>query len=261
MRDLEHEVAQLKAKLGAIKKGQPLVSLAPPAPLPVEVREPEAEPVREDGAIVAGYDEDGSEILYVGEAARGETYVPSIELSGTGSRARRLERPAPRRAKRRKSLPPVPVATERLDVMKGAGPRVKAISETAVRAPVAPSSVGARYNSSLAQLKGGLYDVAVTGFRKLVATSPKSDFADNAQYWIGEAFYAQRNYATAVAEFHKVIQNYPRGNKVAAAKLKIAYCHVALGHTETARELLQKLVREHPSSSPAKLAAGRLKTL
>jgi TolA-binding protein len=49
---------------------------------------------------------------------------------------------------------------------------------------------------------------------------PKSDNADNAQFWIGEIYYRQKWYETAILEYQKVIENYPKGNKVQASLLK-----------------------------------------
>ena len=49
---------------------------------------------------------------------------------------------------------------------------------------------------------------------------PKSNSADNAQFWIGEIYYREKWYEKAILEYQKVIENYPQGNKISAALLK-----------------------------------------
>src|SRR5690606_19413745 len=83
----------------------------------------------------------------------------------------------------------------------------------------------AAYRQALDALRAGKHTEAIDGFRALVAAHPRHDLADNAQYWLGEAFYDQRRYRDALIEFRKVVDNHSRGNKVPDALLKIGYCH------------------------------------
>ena len=100
----------------------------------------------------------------------------------------------------------------------------------------------------------------VAALRAFVTKYPRHDYADNAQYWLGEAFYAQKDYAHALTEFRKVIEVYPRGNKVPDALLKVGYCYQATGQGEKAHAVLQQVVTLYPKSEPATLAAKRLET-
>ncbi len=46
---------------------------------------------------------------------------------------------------------------------------------------------------------------------------PNTDFSDNAQFWIGETYYAKKDYEKAILEYEKVMAKYPEGDKVPAA--------------------------------------------
>jgi tol-pal system protein YbgF len=97
-------------------------------------------------------------------------------------------------------------------------------------------------------------------FEKLIASYPKSQHADNAQFWIGETYYMQKWYEKAILEYQKVIENYPSGNKVPAALLKQGISFLKIGETNNARLLLQELVNKYPGTNEAGIAKQKLET-
>ncbi|MEW5804591.1 MAG: tol-pal system protein YbgF [bacterium] len=90
---------------------------------------------------------------------------------------------------------------------------------------------------------------------------PKSELADNAQFWIGEIFYSQKNYEKAILEYEKVIQNYPKGDKMPAALLKQAYAFYAIGRVKEATILLKQVIEKVPQSDQAQAAAKKLEAI
>ena len=54
------------------------------------------------------------------------------------------------------------------------------------------------------------------------ARTGKSDLADNAQYWIGEAYYSSGDYNRAIIELNEVLLKYPQGDQVPGALLALA---------------------------------------
>jgi tol-pal system protein YbgF len=114
------------------------------------------------------------------------------------------------------------------------------------------------YRAAVELVKAGNHDAALAALRAFIARYPRHDYADNAQYWLGEAYYAQRDYARALTEFRAVIEVYPRGNKVPDALLKVGYCYQAMGQGEKAHAVLEQVVTRYPKSEPATLAAKRL---
>jgi tol-pal system protein YbgF len=131
------------------------------------------------------------------------------------------------------------------------------------RPPVASTSATAvaEYQRLVALLRSGDHGKAIAGFRRFVARYPRSDYADNAQYWLGEAFYDQKQFERALREFERVAERFPGGNKVADAILKAAFCRINLKDERAAIALLSRLVADFPDSRPADLARQKLERL
>jgi tol-pal system protein YbgF len=117
------------------------------------------------------------------------------------------------------------------------------------------------YNTAYRDLIRGNYQLALQGFRQFLQQYPNSDLADNAQYWIGEVFYAQGRYPNAIEEFEKVVKLYSKGDKIPSALLKIAYSYLSISENEQGKLYLEEVIKEYPDSQEANLAKGRLATL
>ena len=105
------------------------------------------------------------------------------------------------------------------------------------------------------------YEVAAVLFKQLLRDHPESPLAGNAQYWLGETFYAQRQYEAAIVAFDEVIQKYGDNAKVPASILKQGYAFAALDDSRNARFFLEQVQRKFPDSDEAKQAGDKLKTL
>lgn len=105
------------------------------------------------------------------------------------------------------------------------------------------------------------YRGAIARFREFLKRHPKSDLADNAQYWIGESHYALREFDQAILEFDAVRRRYPNGDKVPAALLKQGFAFAELGDKVDARLILQELMERYPQSPEAAKARQKLKAL
>jgi tol-pal system protein YbgF len=117
------------------------------------------------------------------------------------------------------------------------------------------------YERGFNLLKQGRYQLAAQSLEAFLESYPKAAYADNAQYWLGEANYAQQNYKVALKEFKKVIDNYPNSPKRADAMLKIGYTYDELGDKKRAMEALNTIVSTYPNSTAARLAQKRIKNL
>ncbi len=138
--------------------------------------------------------------------------------------------------------------------------------ESAANGPAAHADTGsqeerAAYERAFNLLKEGRYDLAVAAFKTFVKTYPQGRFVDNAQYWLGEANYVQRNFAVALSEFDKVVKNHPASPKRADALLKMGYTFQELGQNDNARMSLNKVVTNYPNTTAARLAQKRLQDL
>jgi len=117
------------------------------------------------------------------------------------------------------------------------------------------------YRSAYATFKGGALENAVSQFQDFLKKNPKSTFAPNAVYWIGEARLEQGRFEEAVLLFDRVIKEYPGSKKELSAQLKQGLAFEKMGDTKSAKIIFQKIVRNYPHTAHGRLAAARLKTL
>lgn len=133
------------------------------------------------------------------------------------------------------------------------------ISDTsAVMVNVDPKQL---YDAAYLDLTKGKYDLAITGFSNYLKYFPETEQAANAQYWLGECYYAKKNFTRAAIEFHKVLENYSTGAKVPSALYKLGLSLLELKSTEQAKKYLQELVDKYPNTQEAKLAEEKLKNI
>ena len=234
LRDLQRQLDLARAQAVSAQ-----VDLSVPPSLPVEVASPE--PTER----VVGVTEDGTEIVYEGDA-----------LGRTGA----WEDDPPRRAPA--APPPRPSASDdRIEVTR---PRAARAARPVPREREVPTErsgdAQAAYRDAVELVKAGKHDDAIAALRGFLGKHARHDYADNAQYWLGEAFYAKKDFAQALIEFRNVIETYPRGNKVPDALLKVGYCYASLGQSDKARAVLEQVVNLYPKTEPAALAAKRLET-
>ncbi len=107
------------------------------------------------------------------------------------------------------------------------------------------------YQQAFDQLRELRYEQAITAFRAFLKEYPDGRYGHIAQYWIGEANYAQRNFKQAVADYRVLIQRYPKSPKLAEAMLKIGYSQYELGDKAEARKILTELARLYPDTTEA----------
>ncbi len=117
------------------------------------------------------------------------------------------------------------------------------------------------YDDSFIQFRNGEYAAAELGFKDFLQFCGKSDIADNAQYWIGEIYYARKKYDSAAAEFNQLVTSYPNSEKAPTAYYKIGRCFEETGKESQAREYYQKVVDQYPSTPEAGLASDKIAEL
>jgi len=118
-----------------------------------------------------------------------------------------------------------------------------------------------KYQDAFALLQAGQFDRAIQGFTSLLKDHPNGEYADNAQYWIGESQYVKHDYNAALRSFNAVLENYPNSNKRAHALLKIGYSYNALNNNKKARQVLEYVRDKFPNTATARLAKERLQRL
>jgi tol-pal system protein YbgF len=124
--------------------------------------------------------------------------------------------------------------------------------------PAASSTELAVYNQAFDALKAKSYSVAITGFKDFLGSYPNSPLAENAQYWLGEAYYVNHEYEAASGAFRAVLKRWPDSRKSPDALLKLGYTQAAQKQYAAARATLTEVTRKYPGTDNAKLAAERL---
>jgi tol-pal system protein YbgF len=148
-----------------------------------------------------------------------------------------------------------------LETLGGVGQNPGAVGEAGAMPPAASGGEQATYDAAFNALKAGNYKGAIDGFRSFVAAYPTSPLASNAQYWLGEAFYVNRDYQNAITSFQKVMTDWPDSRKAPDALVKVGFTQSAMGRNGDARVTLEEVVRKYPGTEAAQLASERLKRL
>jgi tol-pal system protein YbgF len=114
------------------------------------------------------------------------------------------------------------------------------------------------YQAAFGLLKDGQYDRAISAFQKFLVVYSDSQLADNAQYWLGEAYYVNRSFPEAQAAFQRVIDKYPQSRKRPDALLKIGYCQYELKQWDSAKGTLSQVATQFSDTPAGHLAQQRL---
>ena len=110
------------------------------------------------------------------------------------------------------------------------------------------------YLKAFSDYASGRFQEAISGFDSFLRLYPDSDFAGNAQYWLGECFYSLQQYPRAVEAFDKAVKNYPQGHKTPEALLRMAAAQQQMNQQKQAAEALRLLQERYPDSPAAKKA-------
>ncbi|NOT34405.1 MAG: tol-pal system protein YbgF [Candidatus Eisenbacteria bacterium] len=114
------------------------------------------------------------------------------------------------------------------------------------------------FDQATQDLTQGRYGMALQGFREYVRKFATTELADNAQYGVGESFFALANFDSSAAEYSRVTSGWPQGDKVPAALYKLALSKEKLGDAAGARATFEDLLKRFPNSGEAQLARERV---
>jgi tol-pal system protein YbgF len=132
-------------------------------------------------------------------------------------------------------------------------------SPTAAASP-APNA-DTLYSNGLRDITSGKYDLARSEFQDYLKYYGDTDLASNAQFYLGEIAYSQRQYSQAVAEYEKVLTVYPKSFKLAPARLKKGMALIELGQKSSGVKELREVVKRYPGTEEERRARARLKEL
>jgi len=149
--------------------------------------------------------------------------------------------------------PPVPVTPT---IVGTARPSLAAPTTT-----IDSETSEAAYRDAFDLLKAGQYEESIAAFSQFLQLYPSSQYADNAQYWLGETHYVKRQFEPAIVEYRKLIKVYPASKKQSHAMLKIGYSYHELGQVDQARAVLEDLRNRYAGTTAARLAEERIQRI
>ena len=114
------------------------------------------------------------------------------------------------------------------------------------------------YQQAYNALRTGHTDQSIQQFNAYLSKYPAGVYANNAQYWLGEAYRVNKDNNAARKAFNDVIEKYPNGAKVPDAILKLGYIEAEQKNTGKAREYLTRVTAEYPNTPAALLATKKL---
>ncbi len=114
------------------------------------------------------------------------------------------------------------------------------------------------YNNGLRDYNANKLDLAAGEFADFLKYYPTHDLAGNAQFYAADIEYRNGNFQEAVKDYDKVLEQYPGGNKAAAAQLKKGLALIQLGDKPSGTRELQSLIQRYPRSIEAQTARDQL---
>jgi len=129
-------------------------------------------------------------------------------------------------------------------------------------APAGPApSADTLYNNGLRDITSGKYDLARSEFQDYLKYYAQTDLASNAQFWLGEIAYQQKNYQQAIEEYDKVLNNYPKSFKLAPTRFHKGMALLELGQKTGGIRELREVIKRFPGSDEDRRARAKLKEL
>lgn len=117
------------------------------------------------------------------------------------------------------------------------------------------------FDAAIALFRQGNFAAAAAAFSGFVGRHPASGYLGSAQFWLGSAHYASREYREAMTSFRALVARDPNHQRVPEAMLAVANCQIELKDNRAARKTLEDLMRDHSKTEAAAAARERLARL
>lgn len=151
------------------------------------------------------------------------------------------------------------------ELSQGVDDRLKKFEPTKVKVDgvefVADPAETKSYEDALAIFRKGDFAAASTAFNDFVKRNPKSGYVVPSLFWLGNAQYANRSYANAIANFNTLLSKAPNHMRAAESMLSVANCQLELKDIKAARKTLADVVKNYPHTEAAAAATERLAKL
>lgn len=106
-----------------------------------------------------------------------------------------------------------------------------------------------QYEYAVGLLQKGSYPEAEVALKTFLKDHSSDPLAGNAQYWLGETYYARQDYKNAAVAFAEGYQKYPNSPKVVDNLLKLGMALGQSGQKDNACVALKQLEKKFPDAS------------
>ncbi len=114
------------------------------------------------------------------------------------------------------------------------------------------------YSLGLESFNGKNYPKAVADLRKFQQANKTSIYWAYAQFWIGESYYMQSDYQTAVLEYEALLKSKPKSAKAPLALYRQGMSFVQMQSFDDAKAFFAKIAKVYPLSIEAVIAQGQI---
>ncbi len=117
------------------------------------------------------------------------------------------------------------------------------------------------YSNARRDYTAGSYDLAMQEFSDYTRCFPNTQFAPNAQFYVGDIYFKKGDYDNAVKGFDAVIQQYTENNKTGDAHYMKGNSLLKLGQRDAAAKEFRLVIAKYPDSDAATQSKARLREL
>ncbi|WP_250465601.1 MULTISPECIES: tol-pal system protein YbgF [unclassified Caballeronia] len=114
------------------------------------------------------------------------------------------------------------------------------------------------FNAASTEFRNGDYKNAATSFKAFVSKYPQSPYQPTAQYWLGNALYAQRDYKGSTGVWQNLVKTYPTHPRAPEALLAIANNQIEQGQKAAAKQTLQQIISQYSGTEVAQSAQSKM---
>jgi tol-pal system protein YbgF len=142
----------------------------------------------------------------------------------------------------------------------GAAPAAPASASNALGPALQPSA-GVIYTRAFGDYMSNRFDLAIEGFREVIQKYPDAPDAAQAQFQIGEAYFAQGKCREAIPEYQKLITTYKTSERLPEAYYAQGMCYLDLNQRTQAQRMFETVIKQFPNATQALMATQKLNAM